>query len=35
MRGDVEMNRAAPMMGQNDKAKQHSKANGRHREEID
>src|SRR5207245_5122772 len=31
----VEANDAPPMMGQNDKDKQRSKANGRHREEID
>jgi len=34
MGGDVEMNHAAPMMGQNYEDKQNSKAHGRHHEEI-
>lgn len=34
MGGDVEMNHAAPMMGQNDEDKQNLKAQGRHHEEI-
>ncbi len=32
---DIEMDMAPTMMCQNDKDKQRSKANGRHREEID
>ena len=34
MGGDIEMNHAAPIMGQNDKDKEDSKVHRRHREEI-
>jgi len=34
MGGDIEMNHAAPMMGQNHKDKENSKVHGRYHEEI-